>query len=184
MRARSTVPILAFAGLLLIAGCSSDRVENTDGSVILSVSDFDGLSTRVSVNSSGSSLSLGSVTITNLPKNPRRATSSLMNVEMDTYEVSFTRADAGTRVPPVLVRKILGVAPIQGTVSYDNLPLLGVDQFENPPLEDLFFINGAFDTETGAQVISLNLTLRFFGRTIAGDDVATQPVSFTVEFVP
>ncbi|MCB1056189.1 MAG: hypothetical protein KDD11_11880 [Acidobacteria bacterium] len=184
MRARSTFPILAFASLLLIAGCSSDRVEDTDGSVILSISDFDGLATRVSVNSSGSLLTLGSITISNIAKNPSRPTSAQQNVEMDTYEVSFSRADAGTRLPPVLVRKVLGVAPVQGTQTYNNLPLMGIDQFENPPLEDLFFINGAFDTETGAQVITLNLTLRFFGRTIAGDDVATQPVTFTIEFVP
>lgn len=184
MRAKSTFLMLAIAGLLMISGCSGDRVEDTDGSVILSVTDFDGLATRVSVNASGSNYVLGTLTITNSPKNAGSPTSNLQNVEMDTYEVRYQRADAGTRTPPVLVRNILGNAPVSGTVTYTNLPLMGVDQFENPPLDDLFFENGAFDRETGAQVITLNLTLTFFGRTIAGDDVATAPVSFTVEFVP
>lgn len=184
MRARFTVHILAVAGLLLLGACSSDRIEDTDGSVFLSVTDFDGLPIRVSVNSSGGILQLPSITISNLPKNPGSPTSAQQNVEMDTYEVIYERVDAGTRVPPAFVRKIFGVAPVNGSETYENLPLMGADQFQNPPLEDLFFVNGAFDRETGAQVIIMNLTLTFFGRTISGDDVATAPVSFTVEFVP
>ncbi|MEM9291472.1 MAG: hypothetical protein AAGD01_07325 [Acidobacteriota bacterium] len=176
--------VIALACLSLgLAGCSGDRIEDTEGGVVLSVSDFDGLATRVSVNNAGNTYTLGQIQISNLPKS-NRTTSDLMNVEMDTYEVVYERIGGGTRTPTTLVRRIFGVAPISGTIEYDNLPLMGVEQFDNQPLEDLLFENGAFDQETGEQVITLNLNVRFFGRTLAGEDVATEPIAFTVEFVP
>ena len=185
---RATATTISLAALLLLApGCSSDRVEESAGSVLLSVSNFDNLATRVSVNlldQLGGQFSIGSLTISNIPKNPNRNTSSLQNVEMETYEVSYTRIGAGTQTPTTLVRNILGVAPVSGTLVYTDLPLMGSDQLDNPPLSDLLEVNGGFDRETNSQVITLNLNLTFFGRTIAGDRVATQPVSFTVEFVP
>jgi hypothetical protein len=61
---------------------------------------------------------------------------------------------------------------------------MGAEQFLNPPLEDLLFINGGVDSETGSQVIKLRFRLRFFGRTLTGDQVATEPASFDIEFVP
>jgi hypothetical protein len=57
-------------------------------------------------------------------------------------------------------------------------------QFNNPPLSDLLVSGGGIDTETGSQVISLEITMRFFGETITGDEVATAPIRFVVEFVP
>ena len=107
-----------------------------------------------------------------------------MNVEMQSYEVTFTRGDGGTRVPPPLVRNIFGVTPVGGTQNYENLPVMLSDQINEVPLEDLFLENGGFDKETDRTSIILNLSLRFFGRSIAGEAVDTTPVRFTVEFVP
>ncbi len=183
MRAIASTICLA-ALLLLIPGCSSDRVEDSAGSVILSVTDFNGLATRISVTQSGGLLSIGTITISNFPKNPNRNTSNLQDVEMQTYQVSYRRVDTGTRTPATMVANIFGSAPVDGTQIYNNLPLMGLAQFGGVPLSDLLLDNGGFDRETNEQVITLNLTLTFFGRTIAGDRVATAPVSFTVEFVP
>jgi hypothetical protein len=58
------------------------------------------------------------------------------------------------------------------------------DQINTVPLKDLFLENGGFDKETDRTSIILNLSLRFFGRSIAGEAVDTTPVRFTVEFVP
>lgn len=182
---RTHVPLLAAAVLALAAaGCAGDRVEDTEGSVILSVSDFDGLPVRVSVNGAGQILQLGQVTIDNIPKDPNANTSSLQDVEMTTYEVVYERVDTGTRVPPPLVRRIFGVAPVSGTIVYDNLVIMGAEQLDNPPLSDLEIASGGIDSETGSPVITIGFRMRFFGRTIAGDSVATAPIRFDVEFVP
>lgn len=175
--------VLCLAALVALAGCES-RTDRTAGGVILSVTDFDGLPVRVAVNDGVGGVQIGSITITNLPKNPNGATSTLMNVEMTSYEVRFSRSDGGTRVPPPLVEAIFGVTPVNGTNVYNNLVLMGAEQFANPPISDLEFVNGGIDSETGETVIKLRLRLQFFGRTLTGDQVSTEPASFDIEFVP
>lgn len=184
-------PSAAFVALaaiaLAVAGCSSgDRVDETEGGVILSVSDFDGLPTQVGVNALGfpPSVTLEEIVIENLPKDPNGNTSDLMNVEMRSYEVVYTRVDTGTRTPTPLVASIFGVAPVGGEITYENLPILSSEQLTNPPLEDLLVVNGGIDSETGGRVVRLELRVRFFGRTLTGDDVATAPIFFDIEFVP
>ena len=183
MRAQATTLILLLA-LAAGFGCSGGRIEDTEGDVILSVSNFDGLATTASVGALAGNYSVGTLTISNIPKNPGRATSDLMGVEMQTYEVTYTRVGSGTRTPTTLVRDVLGFAPVNGTLTYTNLPLMGIEQLDNPPLSDLLVENGGFDRETNSQLITLTLTITFFGRTIGGDRVATEPVAFTAEFVP
>jgi len=182
-RSIAILAAVALSSTLLLGGCSSDRVEKDAGTVVLSVSDFDGLPFRASVNG-GSVLQVGEIVIQNLPKNPGAGTSDLQNVEMRSYEVVYTRADAGTRTPTPLVRNIFGVAPVGGTVTYDNLVVMSAEQLLNPPLSDLLIANGGIDSETGSPVITLELRMRFFGRTISGDEVATAPIRFDVEFIP
>ena len=177
---------LVLAFLLLSAGCDS-RLDRTDGGgVVLSVSDFDGLPTVVSVSEArfAGAVILDSITIQSITRDIDGDTSDLMNVEMQSYEVTFSRADGGTRLPPPMVRNIFGVTPVGGTQVYENLPLLLSDQITTVPLSDLFLENGGFDKETDRTSIILNLSLRFFGRSIGGEAVDTAPVRFTIEFVP
>jgi hypothetical protein len=175
------IPLL----LALTAGSCETRTDRTDsGGVTLSVSDFDGQPIRVAVNDSGLILQVESITIQNVIKDPNGIGSELMNVEMESYEVSYTRADIGTRLPPRLVNNLFGVAPAGGTMTIDGLPVMLAAQFQSVPLADLFFENGGFDKETGSQVVKISLHMRFFGRTLSGDRVESQVASFTVEFVP
>ena len=177
--------ISALIGTTALLGCPQPTAKVDGGGVILSVSDFDGLPAEVSVAGmvlAGSILTLGEITINNHAKNPGQGTSSLMNVEMQSYEVTFSRADTGTLLPPPLVQAIFGVTPVDGTRRYENLRILSVDQVESRPLRDLMLINGGFDKETGQDFIRLNITIRFFGKTLAGEGVATAPVGFTVTF--
>ena len=178
----------ALVTLTLIAlgfsACES-RTDKTDGGgVLLSITDFDGLPIRVAVNTAGALLQVGEIVIRNVVKDPTGISSDLMNVEIQSYEVTFTRADTGSRAPPRFVTGLFGVVPAGGTARFENLPVMEAEQFLNPPLSDLFFQNGGLDKETGQTVIRLNLTMRFFGRTLSGDAVETAPATFTVEFIP
>ena len=174
---------------LLVAvamGCESRTDEAGGGGVLLSVSDFDGLPIAGNVNTLAATgfLQVGEITISNVVKDPNGNTSSLMNVEIESYEVIYTRADTGTRVPPPLVRGLFGVVPADGDYIVENLPVMAQEQLLSPPLSDLLFQNGGFDKETGDTLIKINLFVRFFGRTLSGDEVETAPISFTVDFVP
>jgi hypothetical protein len=185
---QKSLALLLLAALPLgLQGCGNSRISSTDGGgVTLSISEFDGLPVQVSMSDAATirMVQIGQLTIQNIAKNANAVTSDLMNVEMQSYEVVYTRADTGTRVPPPLVSGILGVAPVGGTQTYDNLPILTGEQLFTAPLGDLLVQNGAFDKETGLQSIRLNLALRFFGRTVSGEDVDTLPANFTIEFTP
>lgn len=164
-------------------GCT-DNIEDTEGNVIIQVTQVSGQPVRFSVNNNDSVLQVDSITIDNIPKNPNGTTSDLMSVRLDLYQVTYRRVGAGTRTPSSLVRSQNGFIEAGSSFSVVNLPLMGADQLENPPLSDLLFENGAFDAETNSQVITLELTLQFFGETLTGDDVATDPVAFVIEFTP
>lgn len=173
-------------GLLAVSllGCES-RTDRTDGGgVLLSITDFDGLPITLAVNSSNGFLQVGEIQITNVVKNPDIVGSILMNVEIESYEVTYSRGDTGTIVPPTLVRGLFGVVPVNGVFTVENLPVLAPEQFNVPPISDLLFVNGGFDKETGSRQIVLNFHLRFFGRTLSGDAVQTAPASFTVTVTP
>jgi hypothetical protein len=172
--------------LAVFAACSGDRVEDTDGTVILSITDFDQLPIAASVSQivATGNLQVGQITVQNFPKDPRGVTSDLQSVELDTVEITYDRIDQGTRVPPPRVRTIFGLVPVNGTFMLENLDILGLEQALNPPLSDLLLENGGFDTETGSELIVVDVRIRFFGRTLSGDEVATAPASFSLELVP
>ena len=106
--------VLAVATL----GCpSSTRLHETEqGGIWLSITDFDGLPVQVSVNSVANAgiVSIGTLTVSSIVTNPSQPTSSLMNVEMENYEVGFSRADAGTRTPQPTERHIFGTITMYG----------------------------------------------------------------------
>ncbi len=170
--------------LTLVGGGCDSRTEKTDGGgVILSITQADGLPLQVSIN--GATLVLyEEVVVSNFPKIPGGATSTLMNVEIESYEVTFTRGDGGTRIPTPYVAGAGGNAPINGTETFGNLVIMSRDQLDRTPLSDLLFENGGIDTETGLERITLNTRLRFFGRTLSGDEVQSNTMVRTIEFVP
>lgn len=177
---KRTVSLLFLAVLVLALGSCRSRTDRSEGSVLLSVTDFDGLPLSVSVV--GGPTQIGEITLQNFAKDPSGTVSDLQSIELRSYEVRFSRRDTGTRVPPPMVKSIFSLVPVNGTATITNLPFLTADQLFNPPLSDLA-TNGA-DKETGSQVIVLNVSMRFFGRTLAGDNIASDPASFTVEVVP
>lgn len=182
---RKVANLMLIACLVVVFAACESRTDRTgSGGVLLSITDFDGLPISSAVNSSGGFLQIEEISISNVAANPNGETSDLMNVEIVSYEVVYSRADRGTRVPPKFTRGLFGVAPVDGEVSYDNLPIMGPDQFSVAPLVDLRFEQGGVDQETGESKITLNFALRFFGRTLSGDAVETVPARFTVEFTP
>lgn len=181
---KGTTFILAVLCTALL-GCPQS-LSQTDGTVIISITDSDGIPVAVSagtaVNTNGGLVQLGTITLTSVVKDPNGTSSSLMAVNIESYQVTFARADTGTRTPPKLVRGIFGAINPGGTLSFDNLPIMTNDQIQRQPVKDLL-IHG-YDTETNSQVIVLNVQLVFFGRTLAGEAIKTAPANFTVDVTP
>jgi len=178
MRRQIAVLPLFLLAALLVGSCRA-RTERSEGSVLLSVSHFDGL--PLSVSASSSIAQIGTLTLRNIPKVPT-GTSALQDIELRSYEVTYERLDSGRRLPPVLIEGLFGIVGVNGTSDFNNLAFMRPDQLGNPPLSDLR--RNGVDSETGSRVIPLRITLRFFGRTIAGDDIASEPASFNIDVVP
>jgi hypothetical protein len=166
--------------LVAVAGCRS-RTDRSEGTVILSVTDFNGLPSVLSLGSGGP-FQIDRVTLRNFAKDPLGTTGDLQTIELRSYEITYRRRDTGTRVPPPDVEGIFGTVTVNGAKDIINFPILTSNQLLSQPLKDL----GQFgiDRETGTAVIVLDVTLRFFGRTLSGDDVASQPATFTLEVRP
>jgi hypothetical protein len=164
---------------LALAGCNA-RTDRSEGSVLLSVADFESLPARVSVTQGP--FEIDGLVVRNIPKDPSGNTSELQSVELRSYEIRYTRRDTGRRVPPALVQSIFSVVPVGGQITIDNLPIMLTNQLGNAPLKDLADFGA--DQETGTAVIVLNCSLRFFGRTLSGDNITSAPATFTIEVVP
>jgi hypothetical protein len=172
---------VALTGLL---GCQS-RTDRTDGGgVLLSVSQLSMPPTQFVLPKTptpGMVLpTVASVTIQNLVKDPTpTSTSMLENVELNEYEVIYTRADSGTRVPPPLIENFGGVVPVNGTLLISNLNILANNQVDTLPISDI--AQYGVDRETNSTIIVLNVSIVFFGKTLSGQAVQTTPSGFTME---
>jgi hypothetical protein len=187
MKKHTAILFLLIAASLAVTSCRS-RTDRSPGTVVLSVTRFNGLPVSVSLSSAGSSgqFQIGDVTLTNFFKDPTVNTPmghQLEGIELKSYEITYRRRDSGSRVPPPSVLGTFGLVPPSGGIlDLLNLPFLTSDQILSPPLKDL--LDFGRDTETGTAVIVLDVSLRFFGRTLSGDEVASAPATFTIEVTP
>lgn len=178
MKVAIKLSLLVIAVLLL--GCSD--LETTDqGGVILKVQ-FVNVPGQVGVNDQ-TSVNVQTIEIDSVVQNPTGGSSAVMDVLVDLYEVTFTRADTGTRTPPAFIQKRAGTVPVGGTLTLTNFPVMGIEQLRSEPLSDLLFENGGVDRETGATNIRINATFTVFGRTVSGENVASTPRTETFEFI-
>jgi hypothetical protein len=175
---------LAASALVGLLGCNA-RTDRTDGGgVLLSVTQLNLAPTQFilhNLQNAGALLpAIPTVTLQNVVKDPSApVTSQLENIELRSYQIVYTRADTGTRVPPPLVEPLSGVVPVNGTFSIMNLGVIRNNQLFTPPISDL--VDFGVDKETNSQIVVLNLRLTFFGRTLSGKEVQSEPAGFTME---
>lgn len=176
---------VALAGVLALglAACEQ-RTDRTDGGgVLLTFGQVDWSAIfSVSASVAAGGAQIDTVTLASVVKDPNGVTSALMDIELQSFEVSFQRADTGTRVPPPLVRTFPATIPVGGTAAINGLFFMLDGQLLNPPLSDLLPENGGVDQETGAESILLDVSIVFFGRTLSGDEVQSTPLRKTVQF--
>ena len=116
MKNHRALLLLLIVPALAVASCRA-RTDRSEGTVVLTVSDFDGLPVSVSLNSEINAtnrvpFSIDSITLRNVSKEPGGTTSPLQDIEIRSYEVTFRRRDTGTRVPPPFTQGLFGVVPV------------------------------------------------------------------------
>jgi hypothetical protein len=102
----------------------------------------------------------------------------LQEILIEGYEVTYRRTDGGTSVPAGMQRSLAakvqitpnGIATERQTTI--TLTLTPGSQKLQPPLSHL--ISPGFEPDTGYPTVQADAIVRFFGRTIAGEQVAVQ----------
>ena len=101
-------------------------------------------------------------------------------VELQTYTVTYSRLDGGTKVPAPETFAVGGTIPLNGTLTLNNYPVLTAAASQQAPFDQLFPFNGGIDQETGNAQIHLGITVKFFGETAAGTRVASDPATLGI----
>jgi len=100
----------------------------------------------------------------------------LQTIALERYEVTFTRTDGGTAVPPGFTRGIAGVVRLTAPGAEDvilttlsSLVVVPSTTKAQPPIS--FLISPGTEEGTNFANIQVNARIQFFGRTLAGDQV-------------
>jgi hypothetical protein len=178
---RKALSSLGLILLLIAVNSCRANTDKTPGSVVIVLSDFNGLPVQVSARTGP--FQITTVTVRAFLKDPgATTTTNLENVEIKSYQIVYRRRDSGTRTVPTLEQGLFGFVAPNSTTVFNNLPILLSDQLLNPPLHDLATLG--FDSETRSTVIPLDCTITIFGTSLSGDKVASDPSTFTIEVTP
>ena len=167
---------------LLIVGCSTD-VGDTAANVILNIDTItlesdpwgDVLATSGTILDDTVLVTFSAFLKGPVTTNAQITTPELQNINLERYEVTFTRTDGGTAVPPGFTRGIAGTV---------RLTVLGAEELKQftlgvvlvpstikaqPPIS--FLISPGQEPATNFVNIQVDARIQFFGRTITGDPV-------------
>jgi hypothetical protein len=168
----------------MILGCSAEgTVDNGANNVILIVelvqleSDpfGDVLTSGGTILDDVALFDMAAVLKAPISTSPNTLRPDLQNVALERYEVTFTRTDGGTLLPPGFTRGISGLVrlsePGSEAALVTPLSIIVVPSTikAQPPIS--FLISPGSEEGTNFINIQVNARIQFFGRTLAGDEV-------------
>jgi len=171
--------------LLAVASCSATGdIDNADSNVILNLESFslvsdpwgDVLTSGGTILDDTASFSFSAVIKAPISTDPLTTTPDLQNIALERYEVTFTRTDGGTSVPPGFQRGISGIVRLTEPGSEEvvlttlsSLVVMPSTTKAQPPVS--FLIDPGSEPDTNFTNIQVNARIQFFGRTLSGSPV-------------
>jgi hypothetical protein len=167
--------------LCLAVGCTNKQGE-TEAAVFVTV-DLTLQPGFIDVCTQTGPVQFATITLTSHFKNPAAADpQGFSTAQMNTYTVTYSRLDGGTRVPPTETFSDGVVLPAGGTSSLTNFFGMYATAFTQSPFDQLWPFNGGIDRETGNREIDLGLTFRFYGETASGHRLVSEPATAGIVF--
>lgn len=166
------------------AGCTvPGDVDNADNNVILNIEQVrlesdpfgDVLTSGGTILDDSISVDLTAVLKAAIATDPNVVTPDLQNIALDRYEVTFTRTDGGTAVPPGFTRGVSGLVRLSVPQATDatvlTVPIVLVPSTikAQPPIS--YLISPGSEPATNFTNIQVNARVQFFGHTLAGHPV-------------
>jgi hypothetical protein len=180
MKKTACIAILLAAALALAPGCTNKEGE-TEAPVFITTN----LAQQPGFVNVGviAPVQIATITLTSHLKNATQSDpQGFATVTLENYTVHFRRTDGGTRVPADLNLPAGVIVPSGGSATLTNFPVLQASQIQLSPFDQLLPFNGGFDRETGKGEIDMAFDITFFGHTVAGQRVATEPASGPLNF--
>lgn len=124
---------------------------------------------------------ISTITIDSHLKNPSQSDpQGFANVQVNSYQVRFRRTDGGTVVPATKTFGVGVVVPSGGSSTLTNFPVMNASDLLLSPFDQLLPFNGGIDQETGQPTIHLGITVTFYGETVAGTRVKSDPATLDI----
>jgi hypothetical protein len=172
--------LLAVSGALLtlaVLGCSDINRTSTPVALIMTVTSQPISRFDISPAAVGCDQNVATVQIESRVLNATVTNTSLLDVRITRYRVTYTRTDGGHQVPAPFDRSIDFLVTAGSTTSDILFHLADFgDTFNQAPFAALLPQNGGRDPETGLKVVKMNINLQIFGETLAGDRVSASTV--------
>src|SRR5512141_2407136 len=141
-------PALALGTLLLaLPGCSTNTTGD-DAAPVFLVGEFTELPLE-KLLVEASPLQFRTTTLRARLKVPGATSVQFLDVQVDSYVVSWTRLDGGTKASASEPWGGDVIVPVDGTSTLNNYPYMSADALLRPPLDQLYPFNGGIDRETG-----------------------------------
>jgi hypothetical protein len=169
MKNRTPLAAALLAGVLSVAGCSSNSQGDEASPVFLSVSYS--LLPEVWNVGSGAPLQFDTTELRSILKNPGAGSSTFLDTRLDDYVVEWKRIDGGTKVPDPETFGGNVLVPAGGISTLTNYPYMTRTALLRAPLDQLLPFNGGIDRETGRSEIRCRATVTYRGRTLSGQPV-------------
>lgn len=125
---------------------------------------------------------LGEIELRARVKREDPTSTRFLDVQLESYRVTFVRTDGGTQVPPSFVRATSGLIPATGSATPGpDLLIFEPGTFTQAPFAALLPQNGGVDPETGQRIVKLDVVIDIYGETLSGEDVSARtrmPITF------
>jgi hypothetical protein len=176
---------LIMVALLVIAGapaCTNDEGE-TEAPIFVTVNL---LLQPLSVSiSSGLPITIQTITLQSHLKNPTQTDpQGFADAQINTYPVTYSRRDGGTRVPPQEHFSAAILLPSGGSSTLSGFPIMAASSLQRSPFDQLLPFNGGVDRETGLSEIHIFYSITFYGTTASGHRVQSETATGDVFVLP
>jgi len=179
---KNILPVLALGALLLalLPGCSTNTQGDDAAPVFLSGEFTELLLEKLLIE--GTPVQFKTTTLRCRLKVPGAGSLQFLDVQIDSYVVSWSRLDGGTKASAAETFAGNIIVPVGGTSTLNNYQYMTADALLRSPLDQLYPFNGGIDRETGRTSIRQAGHVIWYGHTLSGQPVVSNEATFDLTF--
>lgn len=181
MRRSALLSSVTCLALLALSCGGSSSLDDTEAPVFITV-EVEEYNPDIDICLQAGDMAIDTLNLQSIAKEPGGTLGPSQDVTLDRWVVTPYRTDGGSTASPPWSHDLTVLVPAGGTTDLENYRIYPAEYLLEPPLLQLRPENGGRDSETGNANIRQSFRLQIYGRTIAGQAVATQPISIAFNF--